>query len=189
LPFTVLPATQTLSSLPLPSSEPAPPLPRVAALGGTFDHLHAGHKILLTTGAMLCSEKLIVGVTTDTLLASKSNAPYLESLTERKARVRGFLQAIKPHIIHDVVTIDDVYGPTGWDPDIQVLIVSHETISGADAIARHRESKGLPPLRPFVIDVISADDPRLDPQDAALLKNTKMSSTFIRAWIAKKQKV
>lgn len=35
----------------------------VTALGGTFDHLHAGHKILLSMGAHITSQKLIVGVT------------------------------------------------------------------------------------------------------------------------------
>lgn len=35
----------------------------VAALGGTFDHLHAGHKILLTMAAFVTSRRLIVGVT------------------------------------------------------------------------------------------------------------------------------
>lgn len=35
----------------------------VVALGGTFDHLHAGHKILLSMGAWIAKEKLIVGVT------------------------------------------------------------------------------------------------------------------------------
>ena len=35
----------------------------VVALGGTFDHLHAGHKILLSMAASLASRKLIVGVT------------------------------------------------------------------------------------------------------------------------------
>jgi pantetheine-phosphate adenylyltransferase len=35
----------------------------VVALGGTFDHLHAGHKILLSMAAWIADEKLIVGVT------------------------------------------------------------------------------------------------------------------------------
>lgn len=38
-------------------------LRRVVALGGTFDHLHAGHKILLSMAAWIASEKIIVGVT------------------------------------------------------------------------------------------------------------------------------
>lgn len=43
-------------------SRPLPAYP-VSALGGTFDHLHAGHKILLTMAASITARKLIVGVT------------------------------------------------------------------------------------------------------------------------------
>ena len=35
----------------------------VVALGGTFDHLHAGHKILLSMAAWIAGKKVIVGVT------------------------------------------------------------------------------------------------------------------------------
>lgn len=34
-----------------------------AAVGGTFDHLHAGHKILLTMTAILSAKSMVVGVT------------------------------------------------------------------------------------------------------------------------------
>lgn len=33
------------------------------AVGGTFDHLHAGHKILLTMTAWITGKRLICGVT------------------------------------------------------------------------------------------------------------------------------
>ena len=51
-----------------PSNTPdiATPVPvhyPVVALGGTFDHLHAGHKILLSMAAWITSSKLIVGMT------------------------------------------------------------------------------------------------------------------------------
>lgn len=32
-------------------------------LGGTFDHLHAGHKVLLTMAAWLAKDRLVVGIT------------------------------------------------------------------------------------------------------------------------------
>ena len=35
----------------------------VVALGGTFDHLHSGHKILLSMAAWIAHEKVIIGVT------------------------------------------------------------------------------------------------------------------------------
>ena len=45
----------------------------VVALGGTFDHLHAGHKILLSMAAWIADEKVIVGVT-GTCQADNDNA-------------------------------------------------------------------------------------------------------------------
>ena len=127
----------------LPSTYP------VVALGGTFDHLHSGHKILLSMGAWIAETKLIVGVTgekmflyvqgshikllDDILLQKKSNRHLLESLSFRMERVRSFLKLFKPKLICDTVTISDVYGPTAEEPDIQALVVSKETESGAAA--------------------------------------------------------
>lgn len=41
-------------------------------LGGTFDRLHNGHKILLSTAALKCTKKLTVGVTNISMLKCKS---------------------------------------------------------------------------------------------------------------------
>lgn len=46
-----------------PSCDTSPSSYPVVALGGTFDHLHAGHKILLSMAAWIASTKVIVGVT------------------------------------------------------------------------------------------------------------------------------
>lgn len=40
-------------------------------LGGTFDKLHNGHKILLSTAALMCTDKLTVGITDISMLKSK----------------------------------------------------------------------------------------------------------------------
>lgn len=50
-----------------PSHDAAPSHP-VVALGGTFDHLHAGHKLFLSMAAWIASDKLIVGVTCMSLI-------------------------------------------------------------------------------------------------------------------------
>ena len=40
-----------------------PPSYPISIIGGTFDHLHAGHKILLSMAAYITSQKLIIGIT------------------------------------------------------------------------------------------------------------------------------
>lgn len=69
----------------------------------------------------------------DMLLKNKSNKEVLEPLEQRMNSVRDFLQLFRPQIEHFVLPISDVYGPTATDPDIDALVVSKETMSGASA--------------------------------------------------------
>jgi pantetheine-phosphate adenylyltransferase len=62
---------------------------------------------------------------------NKANKHVLESLTHRIDRVRSFLTLFKPSLEYEIVPIHDVYGPP--DPEIQALVVSKETLSGAAA--------------------------------------------------------
>lgn len=124
----------------------------VVALGGTFDHLHAGHKILLSVAAWLATDKVIVGVTgklladqslslvlmctspiDESLLVKKSNRQVLETISTRISSVRAFCTRFKPSLEYDIVPISDVYGPTAWDGNIQALVLSYETREGAAA--------------------------------------------------------
>lgn len=70
---------------------------------------------------------------------NKANKHVLESLTRRTDRVRSFLTSFKPSLEYDIVPIQDVYGPTAVDPNIQGLVVSKETLSGGAA------SRFIPP--------------------------------------------
>lgn len=93
----------------VPSLEgPPPPSPgtmpyKTVCLGGTFDHLHPGHKLLLTAGAYLldipergssdtCT--YIIGITGDELLKNKKNADVLEPWDDRARNVIQFLSSV-----------------------------------------------------------------------------------------------
>lgn len=180
--------------------------PPVVALGGTFDHLHAAHKLLLHLAFFLSSRKIIVGVMADHLLSSKVNVNLIEPLQRRISAIEAFLirrggrirtkqpdQTQSSVIEIDVVEITDPFGPTAWDEDIQALVVSRETFGGGEAVNKRREEKDLPGLELFVIDVIAStlqnDDnmKTLDlsgEMDEKKLKELKMGSTGIRQWIA-----
>jgi len=138
--------------------------------------------------AWIAQKKVIIGVTDDNLLVNKANKHLLEPLTRRIGRVRSFLTLFKPSLEYDIVPIQDVYGPTAVDPNIQGLVVSKETLSGGTAVDKKRKELGFPTLEIFVIEVISAKDVALDSDDPELLKKTKISSTFIREWVANRQR-
>ncbi|KAL9102811.1 MAG: hypothetical protein Q9163_002089 [Psora crenata] len=101
-----------------PESEASPSSPSrhhcSVAVGGTFDHLHAGHKLLLTMTAFAlfvaanteCNETmcLTVGITGDELLKKKQYIEELENWDLRQASVKAFLldvlEFIPPRHIH-----------------------------------------------------------------------------------------
>ncbi|TNY17671.1 hypothetical protein DMC30DRAFT_405253 [Rhodotorula diobovata] len=87
------------------ASSGLPPLYPVVALGGTFDHLHAGHKILLTMACSLCSQRLVVGVSDDHLLVNKKYRHLVQSLDERLAAVTRFVALVRPAIECDAVPL------------------------------------------------------------------------------------
>ncbi|OZJ01749.1 hypothetical protein BZG36_05242, partial [Bifiguratus adelaidae] len=91
-------------------------------VGGTFDHLHSGHKILLTMTAWLAKRRVICGVTDDVMLQKKANADLIEPTSLRIERVRAFLNTIQPNLEYEVVPIFDAYGPTITDPNIQCIV-------------------------------------------------------------------
>ena len=50
-------------------------------------------------------------------------------------------------------------------------------------VAKLRKEKNFPELECFVIDVISATSANLDAEDMEMLREAKMSSTFIREYL------
>lgn len=94
-------------SIPSAESTPSPSsgtvLRKTVCLGGTFDHLHPGHKLLLTAGAYLLDVPeggssdtctYIIGITGDELLKNKKDAEILQSWDDRARNVIYFLSSI-----------------------------------------------------------------------------------------------
>lgn len=55
------------------------------ALGGTFDRLHTGHRLLLSQSCLLCDKEITVGVTSEEMNASEST-----HLTEKNGVIITF---------------------------------------------------------------------------------------------------
>mmetsp|Transcript_26526 Transcript_26526/g.68156 ORF Transcript_26526/g.68156 Transcript_26526/m.68156 type:complete len:396 (-) Transcript_26526:310-1497(-) len=145
------------------------------AVGGTFDHLHAGHRLLLATAAAVASEKVWLGIASDALLAKKKNAELLEGYDVRVGAAVDFLQRVRPGIQVSPGPLTDPAEPplAATMPEMGALVVSRETTSGAEWINGHRASLDLSPISVVVVGLIGADG---QGPDAG-----KLSSSGIRA--------
>lgn len=78
---------------------------KVVCLGGTFDHLHPGHKLLLSAATLLLRVpstpespcRFIIGVTGDEMLKNKKFAEYVQPWNTRAQGVLEFLHAVVDH--------------------------------------------------------------------------------------------
>ncbi|XP_029158217.1 bifunctional coenzyme A synthase [Nylanderia fulva] len=122
-------------------------------LGGTFDRLHNGHKILLSEAALRCTEKLTVGVTDTNMLSGKLLWELIQPCTQRITGIKEFLEDVDPSIMHNVVPINDMYGPTKEDPTLEMIVVSEETKRGGDKVNELRLQKNLSKLDIYTVEL------------------------------------
>lgn len=134
----------------------------VVAVGGTFDRLHAGHRLLLTAACWAARQKLIIGVTGETLLHAKQYKELIASLDERSHAARSYAQLVKPSLgTVEVVELRTPEGPTSSDPRIDALVVSSETARGARRINEVRVAAGLKAMSIVVVDVLDTTEQKL----------------------------
>lgn len=130
----------------------------VVAVGGTFDHLHDGHKVLLQTTAFCARKHIVVGVTGPALLTKKKYAEALQPLEVRIRLVSQFLlRHLPPHVLYSIYEINDVCGPTGYVRNINTLIISQETAEGAVFVNNYRKERGFAPLDVVLVAVVGGD--------------------------------
>jgi pantetheine-phosphate adenylyltransferase len=132
--------------------------PRVAVLGGTFDHLHAGHRALLSA-AFRSADLVRIGLTTDRFARSEAK-PYpgaLEPFRTRALQLRRYLRRRFPHRKWTLVRLNDRWGGS-VKPGADLLVLSEETRGAARSINAERRRRGLPPLRVYVQPLLRGDD-------------------------------
>lgn len=141
----------------------------ICGLGGTFDHLHDGHKLLLRT-AFMVAKKVVIGLATDSLLNEKKFKEKIEPFETRKENILNFIESINPNYRKNctIIPLSDPFGPAITDPTIEIHISSEESYKNAIKINELRHEKGLNKMILVIVPSV-------------LNKNgTKISSTDIR---------
>ncbi|XP_058834255.1 bifunctional coenzyme A synthase [Topomyia yanbarensis] len=143
-------------------------------LGGTFDRLHVGHKVLLTQAVLLAEERLIVGVTDENMTKSKKLWELIMPVEKRIAEVREFLEEIDSTLKYEIVPISDPFGPTATDPNMDMIVVSTETARGGAKVNELRLKNGLNQLQVYVIDLLDEELTIDDKEDKISSSNRRM---------------
>jgi pantetheine-phosphate adenylyltransferase len=137
-------------------------MPKVV-VGGTFDIIHRGHRVLIEK-AGLSGDEVYIGITSDDLVKKMKPDQNIASYEERKKAVIELLEemGIDNYTIvkiHDACGKNDDFGSAA-EMDYSKIIVSPETRPMAEKINDVRKKKGLPELEIVTIPCIMAEDNR-----------------------------
>lgn len=143
-------------------------------LGGTFDRIHAGHKVLLSQAALLAEERLVVGVTDENMIKSKKLWELILPTERRISDVRAFLEDIDSTLQYEVVPISDPFGPTATDPNMDLIVVSTETARGGAKVNELRAKNGLNQLQVYTINLLDDELTVEDKEDKISSSNQRM---------------
>lgn len=114
-------------------------------LGGTFDRFHLGHEYLINL-AFKDSENITIGLTTPKLIKNKFLKDKIEDYSLRKNHLEKYLknkQFLKRSLI---IPLDDIYGNSLLEKDIQAIFVTIATFHNASLINLKRKKISFKPL-------------------------------------------
>ncbi len=97
-------------------------------IGGTFDQLHSGHKMLISAAILRAKKSLTIGVTDGVMIKTKKLWELIEPCHKRIEKLKQFLMDVEPRLEYNVVPITDPYGPTAYVPTLQVILL-HKLVS------------------------------------------------------------
>ncbi len=130
---------------------------RVVGVAGTFGPLHKGHHVLLQK-AFEVGEKVLVALTTEAMLQRKQAKEKIPSYAVRKRKLEDFFKAHGYHGRYEIIPLADPYGVAITLPEQEGIVVSEDTVKGAEEINKIRVEHGLNPLQIFAIQLLPAKD-------------------------------
>lgn len=128
-----------------------------SALGGTFDHLHAGHESFLRF-ALKRSQKIILGLVDGMLLEKKIYRSALQSYEDRKRALETFFHQEGRRNDVTIIPLFDMCGVATQLPTLEALFVTPRTLAGAKVVDEVRKQKHLSPLVTECFNMIPDQD-------------------------------
>jgi pantetheine-phosphate adenylyltransferase len=129
----------------------------LVSVGGTFDVFHKGHSLLLEE-AFKVGNRVIVGLSTDEFANSLYKSHTIDCYAKREKDLIRFLAERGLEKRAEILPLKNAFGPTIESDEMEGIVVSEETESGALEINRRRVKEGKRPLLIVVFKMILAQD-------------------------------
>ena len=128
-------------------------------VGGTFDPLHDGHKVLLGRSFEIAGPHgyVVIGLTTDSFARRKTHP--VRPFEVRKSELEQYIEERKFTTPFSVEPLQDRFG-SAPDADFDAIIVSEETLPVAVEINKLRREKGRKKVDIHQISCVLAEDGR-----------------------------
>lgn len=125
-------------------------------IGGTFNVLHKGHKLLINKAIRAAGKQgyLFIGITEGDIIKTKENIKPFE---ERKKMINNYILEKNAAPKVEIKPIKDKYGPSIKE-DFDTIVVSPETAKTAEEINKKRKQIKKSPLKIVQIPFVLADD-------------------------------
>ena len=118
----------------------------IVGCGGTFDHLHVGHKAFLRF-VFAHGKNVLIGLTSDTYVAMYKKGNNIASFDSRRKHLENFLHEEGFFGRYEIKPIDSIFGPAiDSDSNLDALVTTEETKHGAEKINEKRIEHGLQKL-------------------------------------------
>ena len=129
-----------------------------SCLGGTFDHLHKGHKALLDA-AFSQSRFVLIGLSSDKFAhETHTYKATLQSFLERKEALTGYLYSKNYLERSKIEEINDPIGTSTKYHNLGVIFCTEDTRANAELINKRRNMRALPSLKIFEVPIVLAED-------------------------------
>jgi len=130
----------------------APPRFQLCLVGGTFDRLHAGHRLLLDA-ACRAAARVEVHLTNDTMADQKS--VNMQSFETRRDELLNWVASNAPTRV-SIHALSDHHGPAPSHPTADAIVATPETKAECERINERRAENGLASLH--IIEVAHLTD-------------------------------
>lgn len=130
----------------------ASPRFQLCLVGGTFDRLHAGHRLLLDA-ACRAAVNVEIHVTNDIMADQKS--VNMQSFETRRDELLNWVESNAPGRV-SVHALNDHHGPAPTHLKADAIVATPETKGECERINERRVDNGLPPLH--IVEVAHLTD-------------------------------